>query len=184
MFYRNLFFNGGSIVGLAFRSGICNSSKFNCIEENNTNISFYGRVQAHEIGHNFGCVHQDGSTLNIMNSTANVNSSIWTATDVTTITNAKKNNTCFSTCGTTGINEIIERNTFSIFPNPSSGTLTITSLNEGDVEVNIYNTTGSVVLNTGITGNAAINVSKLAPGVYIAEIKTQYAVAMKRWVKM
>jgi hypothetical protein len=83
-----------------------------------------------------------------------------------------------------GINDANYASAITIYPNPATETLFITANGVAISEVNIYNTTGSVVLNTGVTGNAAINVSKLAPGVYIAEIKTQYAVTMKRWIKM
>ncbi len=83
-----------------------------------------------------------------------------------------------------GINDADYASAITIYPNPTTETLFITANGVVISEVNIYNTTGSVVLNTGVTGNSAINVSKLAPGIYIAEIKTQHAVIMKRWIKM
>ncbi len=76
---------------------------------------------------------------------------------------------------------------FSLSPNPATSQLTINS--SVPIErINIYNTTGQLVLQTKQT---AIDVSGLGKGVYVAEVTPKSpkgdlntAPVMRRWVKM
>lgn len=71
----------------------------------------------------------------------------------------------------------------SLFPNPAINQLFIETTAPVN-EVNIYNTTGALVSQTKQPLNNYIDISQLADGVYIAEIKTKETSARRRWVKM
>ena len=84
----------------------------------------------------------------------------------------------------TGINEAEANAIISIYPNPATNQLFIQTNGTAVSEVNIYNTTGSLVSQTKQPQTKSIDISQLANGVYIAEIKTKEASVMRRWVKM
>lgn len=70
-------------------------------------------------------------------------------------------------CETIGISDILPDNEFSIYPNPTSKTIFITSNNELKIEdVNIYNQLGQIVLQTNEI-RESIDISTLGKGVYI-----------------
>ncbi len=73
---------------------------------------------------------------------------------------------------------------FVIYPNPATSQLFILSNGPTVTEINIYNTTGSLISQTKQPLNNYIDISQLADGVYIAEMKTKEASVRKRWVKM
>jgi hypothetical protein len=82
------------------------------------------------------------------------------------------------TINTTGINSIGGLSNFSVFPNPSNGVFT-TTLNlesASDVTISVVDMTGSKVYET--TDNAVKTLSKqmdlssIAPGIYIMNVKT------------
>lgn len=84
----------------------------------------------------------------------------------------------------TGVNNVFTDANISMYPNPATNQLFIEN-NGADVEqINIYNTTGSLVNQTKEPQNGSIDISGLANGVYLAEIKTKEASVRKRWVKM
>ena len=72
-----------------------------------------------------------------------------------------------------------------VSPNPATTQLIIQTKGAEIEEVNIYNTTGSLVMAVPLNTNYyLLNTEALAPGVYIAEVKTQQGSVRKRWVKM
>jgi hypothetical protein len=71
-----------------------------------------------------------------------------------------------------------------LFPNPATNQFFIETNGTAVSEVNIYNTAGSLVSQTKQPQTKSIDISQLANGVYIAEIKTKEAGVMRRWVKM
>ena len=72
-----------------------------------------------------------------------------------------------------------------VFPNPATTQLIIQTNSAELEEVNIYNTTGSLVMAISVNAKHTIlNTEALAPDIYIAEIKTQQGSVRKRWVKM
>ncbi len=73
---------------------------------------------------------------------------------------------------------------FSIYPNPASTQLFIQTNGTAIEQVNIYNTTGSLVMAAASLVNNQLSIVNLANGVYIAEIKTKDGSVRKRWVKM
>ena len=68
----------------------------------------------------------------------------------------------------------------SIYPNPSNGQFTI-ALAAPSAEVKLFNSAGALVYRE-VMNNGQLQVSELAPGVYIAEIEVNGAVARKRVV--
>ena len=84
----------------------------------------------------------------------------------------------------TGINEAEANALISIYPNPATNQLFIQTNGTALEQVNIYNTTGSLVSQTKELQNKSIDIGQLATGVYIAEIKTKEGNARRRWVKM
>jgi len=73
---------------------------------------------------------------------------------------------------------------FAIYPNPATNQLFIQTNGTAISEVNIYNTTGSLVSQTKQPQTKSIDISQLANGVYVAEIKVGDAIVKRRWVKM
>ncbi len=71
-----------------------------------------------------------------------------------------------------------------IYPNPATNQLFIETNGMKITEINIYNTTGSLVGQFKEPQNKSIDISKLVNGVYVAEVKIKGAVVMRRWVKM
>ncbi len=82
------------------------------------------------------------------------------------------------------INETESTTAFKIYPNPTTDQLFLET-NGTEVQlVNIYNITGALVNQATQLQNKNIDVSQLAQGVYIAEIKTKEGSVKRRWVKM
>lgn len=82
-----------------------------------------------------------------------------------------------------GVNEI-SNSLIAVYPNPASSQLFIESNTATITEINIYNTAGGLVSQTKQPVTKIINISLLANGVYIAEIKTKEGSVKRRWVKM
>jgi hypothetical protein len=89
---------------------------------------------------------------------------------------------CFSVL--TAIKEINTPVDLKIYPNPATNELNITSGNLKAQRVSIYDVDGKLVSETiQPTGNR-VDISALAKGVYIAEIKVRDVVQRIRWIKM
>lgn len=85
----------------------------------------------------------------------------------------------------TGIGKVSSVINMNIYPNPATTQLFIESQAFEITEANIYNATGSLVMAISVNSKHTIlNTEALAPGVYIAEVKTQQGSVRKRWVKM
>jgi hypothetical protein len=73
--------------------------------------------------------------------------------------------------------------TVTIYPNPSKGTLNISS----DIQINsiiIYNTLGQVVLTKSLTPNeTSIDVSSLSKGVYVLSTQIENEIVRKQFIK-
>ena len=85
--------------------------------------------------------------------------------------------------GSVGFEDVVLSH-LTLAPNPATNQLFIQTNGMAVSEVNIYNTTGSLVSQTKQPQTNSIDISQLANGVYIAEIKTKEASVMRRWVKM
>ncbi len=86
----------------------------------------------------------------------------------------------------TGIveNKIPFEQLISLYPNPANDKLFIEANGLDVIEINIYNTNGSLVGQTKQLQNKSIDISQLANGVYIAEMKMKEESVKKRFVKM
>ncbi len=74
---------------------------------------------------------------------------------------------------------------FVLLPNPASNTLTVEGPYIGPMAVSIYNITAELVFAVyGYTNSQAIDVSTLANGIYIAEIKCADLTVRKKWIKL
>jgi uncharacterized repeat protein (TIGR01451 family) len=72
----------------------------------------------------------------------------------------------------TGLKEFMN-NEFTIFPNPSTGLITISSKGVSPMNIDIYNVMGDVVYeHTMNQGKAQIDLSYLSNGVYIVKVNT------------
>ncbi len=87
-------------------------------------------------------------------------------------------------CPATGIEELNDLGNVCLYPNPASTQLFIQTNSIEIQKLNIYNTTGSLVSQTKQPQNKSIDISDLASGIYIAEIKTKEASVRKKWIKM
>ncbi len=83
----------------------------------------------------------------------------------------------------TGVDELPVENT-SVYPNPATNQLSINLGGMQAEQVNIYNIDGKLVSLTMQPQNNRVDISELAKGVYIAEIKLGDAAQRVRWVKM
>ncbi len=84
----------------------------------------------------------------------------------------------------TGIAGLAAENEIQLYPNPAADKLFIQTNGAEIEQINIYNTTGSLVMGAGFILNNQVSIINLANGVYIAQIKTKDGIVMKRWVKM
>jgi PKD repeat protein len=83
----------------------------------------------------------------------------------------------------TGISNIVQPVTVTLYPNPASGHLSVTATSN-ITGINIYNITGCLVTSTKATGNTVVlSLTTLTPGVYLTEIKTGNQSVMKRFIK-
>ena len=85
----------------------------------------------------------------------------------------------------TGIKNITGDNgAYQLYPNPAASRLFVESKGSPISEVNIYNGIGGIELESKQSQIKSIDVSSLANGIYIAEIKSADGIERKRWVKM
>ena len=101
----------------------------------------------------------------------------------------QKFNNGITTCGCsrlTGINNPVNENSFSVFPNPASELINInyTSTSK-NVEVKIYDATGRLVkiLNNFKSGENTISISELKSGLYLLSLREGNISLTKRFIK-
>jgi len=88
-------------------------------------------------------------------------------------------------CNSVGISQNIIDKTILLYPNPANNTLFIQSSDLSVTDILIYNMAGNLLqTNTGLSANNAVDITSLAAGIYIAEIKTNEGVIRKRWTKL
>ncbi|HLP53099.1 MAG TPA: T9SS type A sorting domain-containing protein, partial [Chitinophagales bacterium] len=83
----------------------------------------------------------------------------------------------------TGLNDLAEEN-ISIYPNPASSQLFVATGSLLVTQINIYNAAGSLVKQITEPQSKSVDISELAEGAYIAEIKTIQASVIRRWIKI
>lgn len=76
----------------------------------------------------------------------------------------------------------LDKNYFAMYPNPLKGSeLTITSISNGKISLEVFNILGAKVLESKITNNK-INVSRLNAGVYVVKITEGEKTSTKKLV--
>lgn len=81
-------------------------------------------------------------------------------------------------CATTAINDILPAGSISIYPNPSSGEVIISTrlLNISNMELKVYNAIGEAIITRKITvpsnGEIKVNLNDNPDGVYLFEVNT------------
>jgi outer membrane protein assembly factor BamB len=74
---------------------------------------------------------------------------------------------------TNTIQESTEDLSFSIYPNPTSGSVTVSVLNEDHFQIEIVNKLGQVLYQTIVTNNMKMDISFLKHGLYFIRIQTE-----------
>jgi hypothetical protein len=88
------------------------------------------------------------------------------------------------TCPVVGINDLSMESYKSVYPNPATNQLTVDLGGLQAEQVSIYNVDGKLVSEMKQPAYNSIDISTLAAGFYVAEIKVREAVQRVRWVKM
>ncbi len=86
-------------------------------------------------------------------------------------------------CSITGITESTPPPTPSIFPNPATHAVTITTNNQSPSEVILYDITGRKLLHQPFTGSTSLNIETLAKGIYLVEISNEKERVIRKVVK-
>ena len=74
-------------------------------------------------------------------------------------------------CMTTGITESAPSPAPSLFPNPTTNAVNITTNNQSPSEVILYDITGRKLLHQPFSGSTSLNIETLAKGIYLYQIK-------------
>lgn len=83
------------------------------------------------------------------------------------------------------ITTLLKDGGMQLYPNPATNQLFIETNGTPVEQINIYNTTGSLVMSVSPSAiKCELSTGTLAAGVYVAEIKTNDASVKRRWVKM
>lgn len=94
-----------------------------------------------------------------------------------------------ATCGCvsmTGINDLSNDNSLSIYPNPASNNITINFTSSSkNVSIKIYDTTGRLVKNidNAKAGESSINIAELESGLYLLNLQDGNNSTTKRFIK-
>jgi len=85
---------------------------------------------------------------------------------------------------TTGVNDYLLDNNTVLYPNPTTGIVTVHSSQFTVNTVNVYDVYGKLLMSVEVNANVAtIDATSLAAGVYFAKIETEKGVVTKRFVK-
>ena len=68
----------------------------------------------------------------------------------------------------------------SFYPNPTNGIVTISNIQEKNIDVTVYDLNGRALLNTT---NSQVDISNLTSGVYLFKVKAEKSEVVKRIVK-
>lgn len=86
---------------------------------------------------------------------------------------------------TVGLNDLAqEKMSIIIFPNPAINELSINLSGLQAEQMSVYNVDGKLLSETKQPTNNRIDISNLATGIYVVEVKVRDAVQRVRWVKM
>lgn len=81
-----------------------------------------------------------------------------------------------------GINDLLVSNSFSLFPNPASSSITITAPQKSEIE--IFNIEAQSMIQTHAPDyTTTLDISRFAPGMYFAKVKSSQGIAVKKFLK-
>ena len=75
-------------------------------------------------------------------------------------------------CITQGINEFNENTDVSVYPNPSTGNLTVKTNTNELSEISIYDVSSRLLLHEQFRTMGSINIGKFTPGIYLYEVRS------------
>ncbi len=87
----------GSTVGIAWVATVCGPARYSCIQDWSNNADLMRVTVAHEIGHNFSCVHDAPGTQYIMSPVAN-NTNQWSGASIDQFNYFVPTRTCLDNC--------------------------------------------------------------------------------------
>lgn len=71
---------------------------------------------------------------------------------------------------------------FSVYPNPAKGMVTITTLSNSMVELEVYSITGGLVSSHVFANRYELDMSKVNPGMYVLQLRSEGKVSMQKLV--
>jgi len=81
------------------------------------------------------------------------------------------------------INNLSEENSLSVFPNPATNLLTITTTSTQPSTIILYDIASRQLMQQKFNGSATLNIEGLAKGVYLYEVRSETGVKQGRVVK-
>jgi len=78
--------------------------------------------------------------------------------------------------------DVIARDAFNVYPNPTTGLLSVSDLGAGVTDIQVLDLLGKVVL-TPTVGAARIDLSTLRDGMYVLNVTTENGWFTKRVIK-
>ncbi len=94
--WTNRNFNGGT-VGIAYLNGICNNSRYHCLQDFTSNSNLLRVLWSHELGHNFSATHDAPGSGTIMAPSVN-NTNTWSGQSLSQINGYYPTRNCLTTC--------------------------------------------------------------------------------------
>ena len=82
-----------------------------------------------------------------------------------------------------GINNISTSNGISLYPNPTTGEITINAAGQKVDNASIYDINGQIVINTRSPSQNKMDVSQLSDGIYFIEVKVNGITSRMKFVK-
>jgi len=127
------------------------------------------------------------SSGNFNPATANIGWDVitYTVTDVNNCTNSAEDSLRVNSCTTTGLSGLEMPKNFTVYPNPATDVITISSNAAEPFEVKLYNSTGTLILIKELnTSSTKLDIHTLPSGLYLLNLKTKQAVTAHRIMKL
>jgi poly(hydroxyalkanoate) depolymerase family esterase len=109
----------------------------------------------------------------------------YTITDINNCTNSAKDSLLINSCTTTGISNVEVLKNSTVYPNPATDIITISTNGVGPFEAKLYNSIGTLILvkefNNDIT---KLDIHTLPSGLYLLNLKTKQGITAHRIMKL